>query len=218
MAHLQEGFWENLLDYIRERTVVPVIGSELVTVREGEQDVPLYRWLGQRLAAELELPTAELPAGFELNDVVSLHLRRRGEREELYVQIHRMLRQAELSPPEPLRALARIPGFDLFVSLTFDSLLADALGAEAPGGEPVEQIVYSPNRVRDLPGPKADLRDPLVFHLLGRASASPDYAICDEDLLELFHALQDKQRQPKPFSMRCAATICSFSDAASTTG
>jgi len=37
----------------------------------------------------------------------------------------------------------------------------------------------------------------VVFHLLGRASASPDFAICDEDLLEFLHAMQDKQRQPK---------------------
>jgi TIR domain/SIR2-like domain len=190
MADLQEGFWDNLLDFIQDRTVIPVIGSELVTVREGDRDVPLYRWIAQRLTADLNLPTAELPAGFDLNDVVSMHLRRRGEREELYAQIHRMLRKAELTPPEPLRALAGIPGFDLFVSLTFDSLLADALGA-------AQQISYSPNTVRDLPCPKAGLRQPVVFHLLGRASASPDYAICDEDLLEFLHGMQDKQRQPK---------------------
>lgn len=197
MAEPQEGFWDNLLDFIQDRTVVPVIGSELVTVREGDQDVSIYRWLAQRLASDLRLPTAELPQDFDLNDVVSLHLRLRGEREELYAQIHRMLRNAALTPPEPLRALAGIPGFDLFVSLTFDSLLADALGTARPGGGPVEQIVYSPNKIRDLACPKAELRRPVVFHLLGRASASPDYAICDEDLLELLHAMQDKQRQPK---------------------
>jgi TIR domain-containing protein/SIR2-like protein len=190
MADLQESFWDNLLDYIQDRTVVPVIGPELVTVREGDLDVPLYRWVAQRLAADLELPAAELPEGFDLNDVVSLHLRRRGEREELYAQIHRMLRNATLTPSEPLRALAGIPGFDLFVSLTFDSLLAEALGA-------AQQISYSPSTVRDLACPKAELRQPVVFHLLGRASASPDYAICDEDLLEFLHAMQDKQRQPK---------------------
>jgi len=190
MPDLPEGFWDNLLDYIQDRTVVPVIGPELVTVREGDLNVPLYRWIAQRLAANLGLPTAELPESFDLNDVVSLHLRRRGEREELYAQIHRMLRNAALAPPESLRALAGIPGFDLFVSLTFDSLLADALGA-------AQQISYSPKTVRDLPCPKADLRQPVVFHLLGRASASPDYAICDEDVLEFLHGIQDKQRQPK---------------------
>src|SRR6185369_16280196 len=189
MAELQEGFWDNLLDFIQDRTVIPVIGPELVTVQDGDREVPLYRWLAQRLAADLNLPAAEPPESFDLNDVVSLHLRRRGEREELYAQIHRMLRNAALTPNESLRALSGIPGFDLFVSLTFDSLLADALGAA--------QIVYSPKTLRDLPCPKAELRQPVVFHLLGRASASPDYAICDEDLLELVHAMQDKQRQPK---------------------
>ena len=198
MAELQEGFWDNLLDYIQDRTVVPVIGPELVTVREGDRDVPLYRWLAQRLAADLELPPGELGAGLGLNDVVSMHLRRRGEREELYAQLHRMLRNAAPTPSPALRALAGIPGFDLFVSLTFDSLLADAIGAMRTGGGPrAEQIAYSPNTVRDLACPKAELRQPVVFHLLGRASASPDYAICDEDLLEFLHAMQDKQRQPK---------------------
>ena len=190
MPDVPESFWDNLLDYIQEGTVVPVIGSELVTVRDGEQDVPLDCWLARRLAADLGLPIADLPEGFALNEVVSLHLRRRGEREELYPRIHRLLRNATLAPPEPLKALASIPKLDLFVSLTFDSLLADALGA-------TQQIAYSPSTVRDLSCPKAELRQPVVFHLLGKASSSPDYAICDEDLLEFLHGLQDKQRQPK---------------------
>jgi hypothetical protein len=190
MPDLQEGFWDNLLDYIQDRTVIPVIGPELVTVRENGQDVPLYRWIAQRLAVDLRLPTADLPEGFELNDVVSMHLRRRGEREELYAQIHRMLRNAALKPSESLRTLAGIPGFDLYISLTFDSLLADAIGG-------AQQIAYSPNAVRDLVCPKGELRQPVVFHLLGRSSASPDYAICDDDVLEFLHTMQDRQRQPK---------------------
>jgi hypothetical protein len=190
MADVPESFWDNLLDYIQEGTVVPVIGSELVTVREGEQDVPLDSWLARRLAADLGLPTEKLPEGFALNEVVALHLRNRGEREELYPQIHRMLKKATLPPPEPLKALASIPRLDLFVSLTFDSLLADAL-------DTAQQIAYAPNTIQDLPSPKAELRQRVVFHLLGKASSSPDYVICDEDLLEFLHGLQDKQRQPK---------------------
>jgi hypothetical protein len=210
MADLQEGFWDNLLDYIQDRTVIPVIGSELVTVSEDGRDVPLDRWIAQRLAGDLKLPTAELPEGFDLNDVVSMHLRGRGEREELYAQIHRMLRNAALKPSESLRTLAGIPGFDLFISLTFDSLLADAIGG-------AQQIAYSPNTVRDLACPKAEIRQPVVFHLLGRASASSDYAICDDDLLEFLHAMQDKQRQPKTLfdELRCNHLLilgCSFGD------
>jgi len=186
----QEAFWDNLLDYIQDGTVIPVIGPELVTVRQDDRDVPLHRWIAQKLADDLKLSAGDLPEDFGLNDVVSLHLRRRGEREELYAQIHRMLRNAALRPSESLQTLAGIPGFNLFISLTFDSLLADAIGG-------AQQIAYSPNTVRDLACPKAEIRQPVVFHLLGRASASPDYAICDDDLLEFLHAMQDKQRQPK---------------------
>lgn len=198
MADLPAGFWDDLLDYIQEGMVIPVLGSELVTVREGERDVPLDGWLAGRLMADLGLPEDELPAGFHLNDVVSLHLRKHRKREELYPRINRILRREAPAPSTSLQALAGIPRFDLFVSLTFDSLLAESVGAaRLGGGGSAEQIVYSPNVVRDLPRPKADLGHPVVFHLLGRASTSPDYAICDDDLLEFLHALQDKQRQPK---------------------
>lgn len=197
MVDWQERSWDDLLDYIEERTVVPVIGSELVTVRENGGDLPLACWLARRLAADLQIPNGEFPEGFDLNDVVSLHLRRRGDPDELYPRIHRLLRNAALPPPQALRELAGIPGLDLFVSLTFDSLLAEALGEARGGAARVDQVVYSPNRLADLAGPKAELTGSTVFHLLGRASVSRDYALCDEDLLEFLHALQDKQRQPR---------------------
>lgn len=198
MVDLTERFWSDLLDHIEGKNVIPVIGMELVTIREDDRELPLYRWLAQRLAADFELPAADLPESFNLNDVVALHLRRRGKREELYSHIHRMLRQAALAPPEPLLALAGISGLSVFVSLTFDSLLADALDTARNGrGPQAEPIVYHPRKKRDLPVPKADLQKPVVFHLLGKASALPDYAICDEDLLEFMHGLQDKQRQPE---------------------
>jgi hypothetical protein len=197
MPDLPKGFWPSLLAYIKAGVVVPVIGQELVTVREEDRDVPLYRLLAQRLATYFELPTAELPGDFDLNDVASMHLRRGGHREDLYLQIAEMLGKAALTPSEPLAALAGIPGFNLFVSLTFDSLLADAINAARPSGPRAEQIAYSPNDVLDLPCAKAKLWRPVVFHLLGQADVLPKYVVCDEDLLEFVYGLQDKQRQPK---------------------
>src|SRR6185295_6448186 len=192
----KEKFWASLLAYIKAGAVIPVVGPELVTVWDGDREVPLYRWLAQRLATEFELPTAELPGDFDLNDLAAMHVRRGGHREDLYLQIDGMLRDAALTPSEPLAALAGIPGFILFVSLTFDSLLADAIGVARPGGPRVEQIAYSPNDVQDLPIAKAKLRQPVVFHLLGQATVLPNYVVCDEDLLEFVYGLQDKQRQP----------------------
>ena len=127
--------------------------------------------------------------------MVALHLRRGGEREDLYSRILRILREASPAPSPALLALAGIPRLDLFVTLTPDSLLAEAI-AQARPGTVVDQIAYSTNAARDLPSARDALRQPVVFHLLGRASSSPEFAICDEDWLEWLHALQDRQRQP----------------------
>ena len=195
MTALTDRFWDDLLLFIEEGKVIPVVGPELLTLRDGEHDVPLSVWLARRLAPIIECPEADLPAGFDLNDVVSLHLRRGGERDDLYSRILRLLREAKPAPSAALLALAGIPKLDLFVSLGFDSLLADALAAVRPGTVP-EQIAYATNAVHDLASARDALHQPVVFHLLGRASSSPDFAICDEDLLEWLHALQDRQRQP----------------------
>src|SRR5262249_41180073 len=42
----------------------------------------------------------------------------------------------------------------------------------------------------------AKLVDPIVYHLLGRVSASPDYVVTEEDTLEFVSALQSESRRP----------------------
>ena len=44
MSDLPEPFWENLLLFIEEGRVVPIIGHELVTVRDQEREIPLPAW------------------------------------------------------------------------------------------------------------------------------------------------------------------------------
>ncbi|PCE24298.1 toll/interleukin-1 receptor domain-containing protein [Burkholderia ubonensis] len=195
MIDPHERFWEDLLLLVEESRVIPVIGPDLVTVYDDGVDLPIGRWIARRLQQVLDLPVAGLPERFQLNDVVSLHLSTGGDREELYPRIFSIVRNAALSPCELLSDLASISRFNLYVSLTCDSLLADALAAAHPGSR-ADQISYAPNALRDMTCSKAELTRPLVFHLLGRASCSPEFVICDEDLLEFVHAMQDKQRQP----------------------
>ena len=62
-----------------------------------------------------------------------------------------LLKKAAFPPPPRLLDLARIKHFDLFVSITFDSLLADAINTVRFGGNArTEEIAYSPNDVQDL--------------------------------------------------------------------
>ncbi len=120
---MEDYFWEDLLDYIEEGTVIPIVGPELVTVPEADGVVPLEQQVARHLADRLRLPVDALPDGCSLNDVVDLFLADRGRKDELYPRIRTLLKKAAFPPPPRLLDLARIKHFDLFVSITFDCCL-----------------------------------------------------------------------------------------------
>jgi hypothetical protein len=196
MPELPERFWEDLIYMIEEGKVIPVIGPELVTVDDGGTQVPLYSWLARRLAKEIEMSLADLPDPFDLNDVVVKWLStHKDQRDEIYTTLGRIMKGVPSDPSPALTALAGIQGFKLFVSLTFDSQLAEALSLVRHVATP-RPVVYTIKNVGDLPVPYKEIQEPQIFQLLGKASSVPEYAICENDLLEFLHALQDKQRQP----------------------
>jgi hypothetical protein len=190
--------WDDLLNYIEEHRVIPIIGPDLLRVQTDGGLRPLYVWLAEKLAARLSVNTAELPQPLTLNDVMCSWLGQRGRREEAYTRLRSIMREVQFEPPMALRQLAQITDFDLFVTTTFDPLLENAVNQERYGGQPsAEVIAYSPNRVADLPCERADLRRSVVYHLLGRLSASPTYVLSDEDMLEFICALQSEHLTPE---------------------
>ncbi len=193
-----EEFWEELLAYIEERRVVPVVGSALLAVPdEGGTSATLYRILARRLAEKLRIDPSSLPPQPDFNDVVSGFVSRGGRREEVYPKLRLLLRDLDPRPPLALERLAEIDGFDLFVSLTFDSLLADALNRVRFSGEArALQLTYSPARADDLPRDWNRRETPAVYHLLGKLSAAPEFAVSDEDVLEFVTSLQSDARRP----------------------
>src|SRR5206468_6918609 len=141
--------------------------------------------------------TTALPQPYTLNDVVCWFLTSRGRREEAYTRVRSIFRDANFAPPLALRQLAQITDFDLFVTTTFDPLLEQAINLERfQGAQSAEVIAYAPNRVTDLPSEREKLQRPVVYHLLGRLSASPTYVISEEDMLEFICALQSEHLTP----------------------
>jgi hypothetical protein len=186
-----ETFLDDLLEFVEDGKVVPIIGEELLRVRQDGDEIPLYRYIADKLAERLEIPTASLPPEPSLNAVVCHYLQTGGVPEEVYPKIRPILNQARFAPPEALLQLARIDRFKLFVTLTFDSLLAAALDQVRTVGRTLE-LAYSPKNAQDLPGPLEELRQPIVYHLFGKLSSQPDYVITDEDMLEFLHHMQSK--------------------------
>jgi len=195
---LDDDAWDDLLDFIEDRRVIPIVGPELLKVETETGQRLLYDWLAEKLAAKLGVDTAQLPTPYTLNDVVCWFLSARGRREEAYTRLRGVLRDANFRPPRALSQLAQITDFDLYVSTTFDPLLEQAINAERFGGEATTEVLaYAPNRVADLPAERERLTRPIVYHLLGRVSASPGYVISDEDLLEFICGLQSEHLAPE---------------------
>ncbi|MEO8304928.1 MAG: toll/interleukin-1 receptor domain-containing protein [Betaproteobacteria bacterium] len=198
VATLDEDGWEDLLNYIEEHRVIPIIGPELLKVETETGPRLLYDWLAEKLAGKLNVDIAQLPRPYTLNDVVCWFLSSRGRREETYTRVRSILREANFVPPHALRQLAQVTDFDLFVTTTFDPLLEQAINNERfHGAQTAEVIAYAPNRVADLATERDKLQRPVIYHLLGRLSASPTYVISDEDTLEFVCALQSEHLTPE---------------------
>jgi hypothetical protein len=209
-----EEFWSDLIPLVAARQVVPIIGSDLVSVTVDGQPVRFYRLVAERL---LERYGVDLPAEdttlrpfHELNDAICL-LDKLGKRAsaDSYLPAHEAIRttltkyRAEVEAP--LRQLAGIEDFRLFVTTTSDDVLAQALDGVRYGGlARTEQVEYAPSglpkdRLTDLSELDAPDRS-AVLYLFGKAAVSPVFAAHDEDVLEFLYGLQAGLGQtPKRF-------------------
>jgi hypothetical protein len=193
----RDNIWDRLLDSLDERSVIPIVGPDLLHVEVDGTTTLFDQFIARRLAQTYRLPGDDLPAERALNAVVCQLFRLRKDRYGICDDIFQIMKEADLQPSRPLRQLAEITDFNLFVSTTFDSLLEKAINHVRFSGAPVTSaIAYSPKRVNDLPAAKEKLAKPTVYYLMGKLSATGNYVISDEDLLENVCDLQSPARRP----------------------
>ena len=220
-----EEFWEDLLAFIEDKRVLPIVGPELLTIDWNGKPALLYRVVAEALLTKYKLPEAAgtLRDNHELDDAVRA-LAASGKRvKDLYRPIHDILQhvlEGQTEPLQPLRDLASIRHFDLFATTTPDDLLARALNAvRFGGGGQTDEIEYAPklptDRRRDIPEVPSS-QYTAVFHLFGKADASPTYAIHDEDALEFPYTLQAGNGPERMFSQLRSRNLlflgCSFAE------
>jgi len=190
---LDEDSWEDLLTLVEEGKVIPIVGDGVIVTEGGER---LSTWLAAQLAKKLDIAPDHLPQQRPptLNDVVCRHLVKGGDRTDIYLRLHRILRDSCPEPGPAVRALASIRDFNLYLSTTFDPLLERSLNQVRFGGEKrADVLAFSPGgeegAAKDLPSRKSELARATVYHLLGRVSTSPEYVVWEEDALEFICAL-----------------------------
>ena len=191
---VDEDIWDDVLAYIEEGTLVPVLGPDLLLVEHEERQVPLYRLVAEQLAKRYRLDVS-LSSDAELDQVVRAYLKRdpRASVSDLYRPIRDCLKGLSAKAPAPLAHLAQIRQLNLFASTTFDGLMVQALDEVRHAGvADTAYLHFSPKLPADEQeriSQRPPRSKPTVFALFGRTSASQDYAIHDEDVLEFLHAL-----------------------------
>ena len=205
--------WDKLLQAIEFHKVVPVVGQELAVIEPGEPRRTLYDVVARELIREHEWSDAPPAKGSNLDTVVRTYLQdRENEPRDLYFSVHKILNKNKQAwpTPEPLRQLGSITHFDVFVTITFDSLLEQAINEVRFGGvDKTLNRVYSIGRPLgeedDLPlayKARYDEGDrvpasPAVYHLFGKAGpVENDYTLREEDLLHFCQRLQSSDRRP----------------------
>jgi glyoxylase-like metal-dependent hydrolase (beta-lactamase superfamily II) len=73
--------WDQVLQFIEEGGVIPVVGPELLTLEAGGHTAHLYGYLAERLAKQLRITSS---SGDTLNTVVCRYLAEGGEIEDIY--------------------------------------------------------------------------------------------------------------------------------------
>jgi hypothetical protein len=191
-------FWDQLLQFVAEGCAIPIIGQNLLTVEYEGREMLLYPLLAQRLAEYLGVSGKDLPQGGELNAIASRFITAGNAREEIYSALKTiMFKDEDLSIPEPLIQLAHLRSLKLFVTTTLDPLLERALNQVRFDAQRKTQVFsYTPDDIQDLPCGIKQLKGPVVYHLFGKLSAVPAYAVTQEDTLEFVHSLQSETHQP----------------------
>src|SRR5262249_8884010 len=155
---------------IEARQVIPIIGSELLVLEADPGQPTLYQHVAQELVSRLSLEEHNVSPGHGLLEVTSLFFQDpRNRADDLHYETRGILTERSWPTPEPLRQLAAIQHFDLFVSTTFDSLMEQALNeVRFQGAARTRTLAYCEKRqVEDIPA-EFDGARPTVFQLFGR--------------------------------------------------
>jgi hypothetical protein len=203
-AYLKQDEWEKLIRDIKSGYTIPVIGPEFVTVADpenGGDPIPIGKYLAPKLAQLLQLKNFDRYSN--LNDASWNHLIEGGRTRDVYSGLRTLLAEFHekgIKPAEHLLSLAKITDFSLFINMTFDTQLQQALTQTRHGFDAeISTISYMPSEPVDLPDAVGNKT--ILYQLMGNHKKTwPEFAVWDEDYLEfIFGLIENKDLLRKLF-------------------
>ncbi len=193
LTEFKEHHWDMLLDYIGQGRVVPVLGPELLVANDNGKTVSFYQEITRRLKQYFGMPENDDES---LDDFLARFLTGNNTMKMARTGMNKVLKEMENCEQPALKKLAAIKAFQLFLTTTPDSLLAQAM--TAVDGEP-DVYFFSTNFLRrsDLPDKKLIGKQRYIYHLYGKAAPCFEYAISEDDRLLFSCEWMDSRAKPR---------------------
>lgn len=192
---IAEERWEGLLDAIELGKVVPIVGRRLSLVQgdDSAPPVPLEKAATERMAHDFGVEP--IPAS-----LADLHRSVAGTDEfdldSFHPKLKRLIARNVTPYLPPLRKLAEISHFHLFLTTAFDGFLEQAVRAAREADTTVSAYTFAPGHEspqRQIAGPD----EVCVYHLLGSRDTCPNWAVTAEELVEFVLGLMSEKYRPE---------------------
>lgn len=184
--------WTRLLSQIRDGSVVPVLGPQLLVSEDGASSI--QRRVAERLLNLYGIAEPPSLMPFRELHVAVTHLLgiNTVKPQELYVDVATIYNDEIRTLnglPTAIEQMAEISDFRLYVNLTCDGLLASAIQMRRS----VREVVHAPKMAtdewQDLPEDWSvgTANEAWILYLFGKVRPAPLFAIHEEDVLEYAH-------------------------------
>lgn len=180
--------WDELLDFITEKKLTPVLGNEMYTFRDGDKLVPLDNYLSKKI---LELQNASDHQASTLSEAVN------------YLEIEKKVKAMDIL--RKLKSVVKDIDFDLPVLSEFLSIKElNYFINTAVYNNVLEKKIFDNRRQKanstnfSINEPFADcpdidkLTEPFVFNVFGSLLNNVDPALSEEDMLEYTGFFKEK--------------------------
>lgn len=180
--------WDELLERIESKKIIPVIGHGLYWIKKEGKEVLLYDYLAEKLAEKVGIP---LPADVKQKfPKAAFEFLKRYNKNYLKLSkfLDRVVREETLIDENPLWKLARIKAFNIFINTAYDDFLVNSI--RSVRNYPTEAHYYTLREKKltrlddELFEKLEESQRTLVYNLYGNLKNRLDSAFTEKDILE----------------------------------
>lgn len=182
--------WEELLERIENRRIIPVIGSGLYFIKKTEyREILLYDYLADILAEDSGITLPEDSSHRFARAVLAYLKKNKYQYLKLSNFLFELIEHERITTYNPLMQLARIKPFGLFINTTYDNFLFSAL--RSVRDHPIIELTYTLKEKKLKKLEDQALFDDLeysnltlIYYIYGKLKQNADPALTEKDILE----------------------------------